>query len=66
MRWKTPHKGEVRTITKFALLPRELSDGWTVWFEWYAVDQIYYVGHDDMSWYEYWVDNRTRVLEPLK
>ena len=54
MRWKTPPKtehGDTRTQQYFALLPTELSDGNTVWLEWYSVDEEYQVIYSDGTTY---------------
>ena len=47
MKWQTKIKpqsqlGELRTVERFALFPRKLDDGYTVWLEIYNVDQKYW------------------------
>lgn len=54
MRWKTAPKtehGDTRTAQYFALWPTELSDGNTVWLEWYSVDEEYQVIYSDGTTY---------------
>ena len=45
MIWKskiTPKfkEGQKRVISKFAWFPEKLSDGWTVWLEFYNIEQV--------------------------
>lgn len=42
MRFRRPLQklGERRTVTRFALLPTRTDDGWLVWLEPVAVDQL--------------------------
>lgn len=41
MRWKGGKIGEERTFHKFAFLPEHLDDGYIVWLEFFAVNQVY-------------------------
>ena len=41
MRWSKPSIGDIRLKKGFALLPREMPDGDTVWLERYKVMQEY-------------------------
>jgi hypothetical protein len=53
MRWKTPKApkhGETRIVRRYACVPTNLSDGYTVWLEsYYAVEQ-YQVSHYENYW----------------
>lgn len=42
MRWKTeiaPKAGDTQVNSYFAVIPKQLSDGYTVWLEWYNVKE---------------------------
>lgn len=50
MRWKTDNglkNGERRKSKYFALFPTALSDGYTVWLEWYWAEEEWEVVHND-------------------
>lgn len=49
MRFKKPNHGDERIITKFALLPKTLVDGTTVWFEKYTVRERYTVNGPNLG-----------------
>jgi len=63
MQWKTVIKQTQqlyswRTISKFAFLPTKLTDGHTVWFEFYHSNQQYtYVGTR-----EKWITAQTKII----
>jgi len=61
MRWKTPEglkTGDKRQVQYFALFPTRLSDGYTVWFERYWAEEVWYeFAHD--SYLKYWVQTRS-------
>lgn len=67
MRWEPkdyspPNPGDERTDEKFALLPRRLSDGYTVWLEWYVQrDRFVRDIEDDGSVTEFWYTIKTNV-----
>lgn len=53
MRWKTPppvEEGTKRIRKCFAFMPRDLSDGNTVWLETYFVEEKYKVGYEGPYW----------------
>lgn len=53
MRWKTPpviEPGTKRIVKYFAFMPRELSDGNTVWLESYFQEEKYTVGYEGPYW----------------
>ena len=67
--WKTPEHGDKRVITKFALIPKTLSNKTTVWLRSYTAEEIYTVNgpnvgpsFPDFWWIERkpaWIEKKT-------
>ena len=65
MRWKTEKtkSGEKRVVTYFAILPTKLDDGYTVWLEYYWVEETWDDGTTSIG-FGHWKTNRTSVKHP--
>ena len=65
MRWKTEktEDGTERVVRYFALFPKELDDGYTVWLETYYAKEIWYEFETDSSM-NHWKTIKTGVQHP--
>ena len=65
MRWKTdqPKSGNKQVVKYFALLPTELSDGYTVWLETYWAVEVWDDGTTSIG-FGRWKTQLTSVEHP--
>jgi hypothetical protein len=66
MKWKTPAapklpvNGERQVVEYYAIVPTNLDDGYTVWFEkYYAIQEWVEIRHDPLE--SYWKTIKTSV-----
>jgi len=66
MRWRSDRNrnGETRCVKRFAFLRKDLSDGWSVWFEYYWSEERLFINEaPQLKRFNGWKVVNTRIFD---